>query len=75
MSRINIAGKIGVNYKSSNAHHVDIGKSFNGADDDSFGGAEEWPTVRAEISFQAGEERRALDFAKKLTALIREEFK
>jgi hypothetical protein len=74
MSRINIAGLIGINCESGNAHHVDIGKSYNGSGDDAFGGATEWPTIRAEIAFQVGEERRAIDFARKLTALIHEEF-
>ena len=74
MSRISIDGKVGDNCPTSNAHYVDIGKSYNGSGDDAFGGADEWPTVRAQISFQVGEERRALDFAKKLTELIHREF-
>jgi hypothetical protein len=75
MSKINIRGKIGINCVSSNAHTVEIGKSYNGSGDDAFGGAEEWPTVRAKVAFQVGEELRAQRFAQKLTKLIREEFK
>lgn len=74
MSKINIAGKIGINWKSGNAHTIEIGKSYNGSGDDAFGGAKEWPTVRAEIGFQVDEERRALAFAGKLTKLIKDEF-
>lgn len=74
MSTINIQGKVGNGELVGNAHHVETSKSYNGSGDDAFGGAEEWPTVRAEIAFQVGEERRALDFARKLTELIKDEF-
>lgn len=74
MSKINIAGKIGNDCETSNAHVVEVRKSYNGSGDDAFGGAREWPTVWAEVSFQTGEDRRALDFAKKLSALINAEF-
>lgn len=74
MSRINIPGLIGNNELIDNAGVIDIGTSINGSGDEAFGGVEEWPTVRAEISFQTGQERRALDFARKLSTLIRSEF-
>jgi hypothetical protein len=74
MSRISIEGKIGNNCEVGNAHEVEIRSSHNGAGDDEFGGAHEWPTVWAQVQFQTGEERRALDFARKLTEMIRQEF-
>jgi len=74
MSKISIEGKIGNDFETGNAHTVEIHKNYNGSGDDAFGGAREWPCVTAEIGFQVGEERRAIDFAKKLTELIRSEF-
>lgn len=74
MSKINLAGKIGNNCKTGNAHSVEIHKNYNGSGDDAFGGAREWPHVTAKIGFQVGEERRAIDFARKLTKLIKSEF-
>jgi hypothetical protein len=75
MSKINIAGRIGNDFETSNAHSVEIHKNYNGSGDDAFGGAREWPHVTALVGFQVGEERRALNFSKKLVALIKEEFK
>ncbi|HTG95757.1 MAG TPA: hypothetical protein VL866_24365 [Pyrinomonadaceae bacterium] len=74
MSKISIEGRIGNNCKVGNAHTVEIHEHYNGSEKDAFGGAREWPHVTAKIGFQVGEERRAIDFARKLTALIREEF-
>jgi hypothetical protein len=74
MSKINIPGKVGINCEVGNAHTVEIRSSHNGAGDDEFGGAREWPTVWAQIQFQTGDERRALDFARKLSDLIKSEF-
>lgn len=74
MSRINIEGKIGNGELVGNAAVVEIRESLNGSGDDAFGGANSWPSVRAEVEFQTGEERRALDFARKLTELIKSEF-
>ena len=75
MSKISIKGKIGNNCEVSDAHTVEIHSNYNGSGDDAFGGARAWPHVTAKIGFQVGEERRAIDFARKLTALIRKEFK
>ena len=74
MSKISIERKVGNNCEVSNAHTVEIHSHFNGSGDDAFGGAREWPHVTAKIGFQVGEERRAIDFARKVTELIREEF-
>lgn len=74
MSKLNLAGKIGNNCETGNAHTIEIHKNYNGSGGDAFGGADEWPVVSASIGFQVGEERRAIDFAKKLSALIKSEF-
>lgn len=74
MSKISIEGKIGNNCETSNAHTVEIHKNYNGSGDDAFGGAREWPVVTVKVGFQVGEERRAIDFAKKVTAIIHAEF-
>lgn len=74
MSKISLAGMIGKGEEVGNAHIIEIRESFNGSGDDAFGGASSWPTIWVEVNFQSGEEHRAIDFAKKLTALIRSEF-
>lgn len=74
MSTIYFDGKIGNNCEVGRAHMVEIGRNYNGSGEEAFGGAMEWPVVKAHVGFQVGEERRAIDFAKKLTELIHAEF-
>lgn len=74
MSKLNIPGRIGNDCEVDNAHTVEIHNNYNGSGDDAFGGAREWPHVTVKVGFQVGEERRAIDFAKKVTELIHAEF-
>lgn len=74
MSKISLTGMIGKGEEVGNAHIIEIRESFNGSGDDAFGGARSWPTIWVEVNFQTGEQRRSIDFAKKLLELIKSEF-
>jgi len=74
MSTISLDGLIGNKCAVGNAHTIELRNSYNGAGDDQFGGAREWPTIWVQVQFQTGENRRALAFMKKLTEMIKQEF-
>ncbi len=63
-------GMLGRGCSYANAHTVKTAYHFNGSSNDAFGGAEQWPVVSMEITFEEGEEEKALKFAKKLMAFI-----
>jgi hypothetical protein len=69
-----LEGKLGRDSACDNAHEVELGYSYNGSGGAAFGGADKWPTVRASVSFQEGEEAKRDEFGKRLLALIEEFF-
>jgi hypothetical protein len=69
----NMNGKIGNNHESDNAHKLEVRHHINGSGPTAFGGAYQWPVVKAQVSFQTGEEDKANAFAEKLRIFIYQE--
>jgi hypothetical protein len=67
------AGYEGRGILFENAHKIEVGHHYNGSGDDVFGGAEKWPVISLELSFQEGEEKKAVEFAKKLMLFLEKE--
>lgn len=70
---INIPGKIGRGANYSNAHAIELSYQYNGSGPSAFGGAEKWPVVKLEISFQEGEEAKRAAFVRRLVGFLESE--
>ena len=62
--------KIGINYLTENSNKVKLSYHYNGSSNEAFGGADKWPVIMAEVSFQTGEEVIAQKFAEDLMKFI-----
>lgn len=63
-------GLLACDYRTSNAHVVEVHYNYNGSGGDAFGGADEWPVVTCKIGFQEGQEAEADALAEKIRNLI-----
>ena len=58
-----------------NAQTIKLVYQSNGSGPNAYGGAERWPGVSCDVSFQEGQEEKARTFYSKLKVLIEEEFR
>lgn len=67
-------GLIGKGFLVDNACRMETTHSINGSGQNAFGGAEKWPTITTQISFQEGQEKERDEFAAKLREFIENHF-
>jgi predicted esterase len=65
-------GKIGRDCESMGAVVIETGYFYSGSGVESFGGAKQWPRLRATVQFQEGEDDKAEQLAEELEQWLRD---